>query len=139
LAGAAVALGALVLVIAFGPAKAPGVIPGPSAGTGSAMCIEQYSARTLARRTFAFDGIVRAIDGDKVTFEVVAAYRGADGASITLDAPGMTGTSITSAGGPNLAVGERYLVAGDDHFVWGCGFTQPYDPTVAAEWQTALG
>jgi hypothetical protein len=37
----------------------------------------------------------------------------------------MTGTSVTSAGGPNLGVGERYLVAGDDEFVWACGFAQP--------------
>ena len=57
--------------------------------------------------------------------------------SITLTASGMTGTSVTSAGGPNLAVGERYLVAGDETFVWACGFTQAYDEGVAADWAEA--
>jgi hypothetical protein len=65
-------------------------------------------------------------------------YRGPAGGSITLDAPGMTGTTITSSGGPQLVVGSRYLVAGDDRFVWGCGFTQPYDEAVAATWAATL-
>jgi hypothetical protein len=49
----------------------------------------------------------------------------------------MTGTSITSAGGPSLAEGQRYLVAGDDTFIWACGFTQPYEAAVAADWEEA--
>jgi hypothetical protein len=134
------ALGALALVLAFGgPGAAPSVTPGRSTGTGSALCVEPYSKTAITHRTFAFDGTVNAIDGDTVTFTVGTAYRGAAGGTITLDAPGMTGTEITSAGGPNLAVGERYLVAGDDHYVWACGYTQPYDAGVAAEWAAALG
>lgn len=134
------AVAALALVVALGGrSPAPGVTPGGSVGTGSASCVEQYAPTTLANRTFAFNGTVSAIDGEKVTFTVGTAYRGAAGGTITLDAPGMTGTAITSAGGPNLAVGERYLVAGDDHFVWACGYTQPYDAAVAAEWAVALG
>jgi hypothetical protein len=31
------------------------------------------------------------------------------------------------------------LVAGDDEFVWECGFTQPYSEDVAAEWEETLG
>ena len=122
-----------------GRGNAPGITPGGSIGTGSAACVEQYSPTTLANRSFAFDGSVSAIDGEQVTFTIGTAYRGAAGGTITLDAPGMTGTAITSAGGPNLAVGERYLVAGDDHFVWACGYTQPYDAAVGAEWAAALG
>ena len=138
-AGAAVAALALVLVIGR-PGAAPGVLPGGSAGTGSASCVEPYAGpASIAKRTFAFDGTVSAIDGDKVTFTVNQAYRGADGASITLDAAGMTGTTITSSGGPNLALGERYLVAGEDHFVWACGYTQPFDSALAAQWQAAGG
>lgn len=57
---------------------------------------------------------------------------------VTLTATGMTGTSVTSAGGPSLAAGERYLVAGDAEFAWACGFTQPYDAAVAAQWAEAL-
>jgi hypothetical protein len=134
------ALGALALVLAVGgPGTAPGTSPVGSPGTGSAACVEPYSQTAITHRTFAFDGIVAAVDGEQVTFSVGTAYRGAAGGTITLDAPGMTGTAITSAGGPNLSVGQRYLVAGDDHFVWACGYTQPYDPTVAAEWQAAFG
>ena len=33
--------------------------------------------------------------------------------------------------------GERYLVSGDDGIVWGCGFTQLYSDTLAAEWASA--
>ena len=143
-AAGAVAVGALALVLVVGQGgNAPGITPGSSVGssvgTGSASCVEPYSQTAITHRTFAFEGTVTAIDGEQVTFSVGTAYRGATGASITLDAPGMTGTTITSAGGPNLAVGERYLVAGDDHFVWACGYTQPYDDAAAAAWAAALG
>lgn len=138
-AGVAV-LGALALVLTFGGrGVVPNVTPGGSGGSGSAFCVEPYSTTAIAHRTFAFDGIVSSVNGEQVTFTVGTAYRGAASGSITLDAPGMTGATITSAGGPNLAVGERYLVAGDDHFVWACGYTQPYDAAVAAEWAAALG
>jgi hypothetical protein len=134
------AIGALALVLAVGgPGAVPGTPPVGSPGTGSAACVEPYSQTAITNRTFAFEGTVTAIDGEQVTFSVGTAYRGAAGGTITLDAPGMTGTAITSAGGPNLVVGQRYLVAGDDHFIWACGYTQPYDATVAAEWQAALG
>ncbi len=139
--GAGATVAALALALAIGrPGVAPGVLPGGSPGTGSASCVEPYAGpASITDRTLAFDGTVSAIDGDKVTFTVNQAYRGADGASIILDAAGMTGTTITSAGGPNLAVGERYLVAGDDHFAWSCGYTQPYDSQLAAQWQAASG
>ncbi|MBA2720902.1 MAG: hypothetical protein H0U52_16920 [Chloroflexi bacterium] len=134
---AAVAAVALVLFVGGGNGG-PSVVPGPSTGTGSAMCVEPYvGPASIAARTLAFDGTVTAIAGEKVTFTVHTAYRGAAETSITLDAAGMTGTAITSAGGPNLAVGERYLVAGDDHFVWACGYTQPFDAGLAAQWATA--
>jgi hypothetical protein len=134
------ALGALALVLAVGGGgSAPGIAPGGSTGTGSAACVEPYSPTAITHRTFAFDGTVSAINGEQVTFTVGTAYRGAADGTITLEAPGMTGTAITSAGGPNLALGQRYLVAGDDHFAWACGYTQPYDAAVAAEWQAALG
>jgi len=140
---AAVGLGAvaaLALVVFVGGRTAPSVSPGPSLGTGSAMCVEPYAGpASIAKRTLAFDGTVTAVVGDKVTFTVNTAYRGAADASITLDAAGMTGTAITSAGGPNLTVGERYLVAGDDHFVWACGYTQPYEPGLASQWAAAAG
>ncbi|OGO56316.1 MAG: hypothetical protein A2V85_10730 [Chloroflexi bacterium RBG_16_72_14] len=133
-AGAAIALAVVVGQPAAEPAN-----PSPSPGTGSASCVESYSLATLANRSFAFDGTVTVIDGDSVTFTVNEAYRGVSGDAVTLQAPGMTGTTITSAGGPVLVSGERYLVAGDATFAWACGFTQRWDAAVAAEWSGALG
>ena len=103
----------------------------------AASCVEQYSPQAVAKRAFAFDGTVTAIVGDEVTFRVDERYSGSPAAVVTLTAGGMTGAAITSAGGPHLEVGARYLVAGEDHFAWPCGFTQPYDPVVAAEWAAA--
>lgn len=130
----AIAAVAAVAVLVTGT---EGAGPNQTPGAGIGSCVETYSGETLADRDFAFDGTVTAIDGDSVTFTVNEAYQGDVGETITLQAPGMTGTSVTSAGGPSLAEDERYLVAGDDQFVWACGFTQPYDQAVAAEWAEA--
>jgi hypothetical protein len=145
----------VVVVVGRGPAPDPGIAvasaspgtqiaaasPSPLLPVGpvSAFCMERYSPQTLADRSFSFDGTVARIAGDEVTFRVGHWFKGAAGDPITLTATGMTGTAITSAGGPHLAVGERYLVAGEDHFAWACGFTQPYDAAVAAEWAAATG
>lgn len=131
LAIAAVAAVALLVISTGSPS------PNETPGGGIGSCVETYSSDTLANRDFAFDGTVTAIDGDSVTFTVNEAFQGDLGESITLQAPGMTGTSVTSAGGPSLTQGNRYLVAGDDQFVWACGFTQPYDEALAAEWAEA--
>jgi hypothetical protein len=146
---------ALVAVVVVGrvPAADPGIAvaspsPGsqvaaaspsqlPPVGPVSASCVERYSPQTLADRSFSFDGTVDSIAGDEVTFRVGHWFKGAAGDSVTLTATGMTGTAITSVGGPHLEVGERYLVAGEEHFAWACGFTQPYDASVAAEWAAA--
>jgi len=136
-AGLAVAGFALVALI--GPrAIAPNITPVSSTNPGSAACVEQYSLDTLRSRSFAFTGTVSAIDGDEVTFKVDDALKGVPGDSVRLTAAGMTGTAITSAGGPNLSMGARYLVAGDATFVWACGFTQPYNDAVVAQWRSAF-
>lgn len=139
IAAAGVAAVALGLALIAGRGSNPGVLPGASPGTGSAQCVEPYSPAALANRGFAFDGTVTAIDGDRVTFAVNEAFKGVDGASVTVTAAGMTGTAITSAGGPTLEQGKRYLVAGDDLIAWACGYTQLYDAAVAAEWAAATG
>ncbi len=133
------AVAALAFVLVLGANAGTWLAPGGTTGPGSAMCVEQYSLATLGHRAFAFDGTVTAIAGERVTFAVGAAFRGVSGTSVTLDAPGMTGTAITSAGGPNLVVGGRYLVAGEATFAWACGYTQPYDAGVASAWSAALG
>ena len=141
-AAAAAAVVVIAVIVSSGggvptPSADPGAGIGGEPGTGIGSCVETYSTTTLASRDFAFDGTVVAIDGERVTFEVNSGYAGEVGDSITLTATGMTGTAITSAGGPSLSEGQRYLVAGDDEFAWACGFTQPYDEAVAAEWAEA--
>lgn len=133
------AVAALAIVLVVGANAGTWLAPGGTTGPGSAMCVEQYSLASLGNRTFAFDGTVTAIAGERVTFSVGTAFRGVNGATVTLDAPGMTGTAITSVGGPNLVIGGRYLVAGESTFAWACGFTQPYDASVASTWSAALG
>lgn len=129
------AAAAIALAVAIGGRGAPG---GPPID-GNAMCVDPYTIEALADRDFAFDGTVTAITGSTVTFAVNQAFLGVASTTVTLDAPGMTGSTITSAGGPGLTVGGRYLVAGDDSFAWACGYTQAYDPGLAAEWSSALG
>jgi len=114
------------------------VTPPASGGPVSASCVELYSLPTLAKRSWAFDGTVSAISGDQATFTVNTWFRGGSSNSVSLTATGMTGASITSAGGPTLVVGQRFLVAGEETFAWPCGFTQPYDAAVAAQWADAL-
>ena len=135
LAAAAVAGVAVFALLLNNDGGSPTPSDGPGSGIGS--CVETYSLETLANRDFAFDGTVTTIDGDQVAFDVGESFAGDVTGTITLMASGMTGTSVTSAGGPNLAVGERYLVAGDETFVWACGFTQAYDEDVAADWAEA--
>ena len=130
-AGAAMVV-ALVAVLGFG--RGFGLVPDPSSGPGIGMCVETYSPATLARRGIAFAGTVEALADDDVTFRVDRAYRGITGSTVTLRAPGMTGTSITIGADVSLEIGQAYLVAGDDQFAWGCGFTQPFDPAVATTW-----
>lgn len=131
--------GVAALVLLLNPGS-PAPEPSDDPGTGIGSCVETYSPEALANREFAFDGTIESIDGDDVTFTVNEAFAGdgAAGGTVTLGAPGMSGTSITSAGGPTLTIGDRYLVAGDGGFVWACGFTQPYDAAVAAEWAEAI-
>lgn len=133
--GLAMAAAAAVVAFTLWSGEAP---PGGGPGTGIGSCVETYSLATLANREFAFDGTVAAVEGDEVSFSVTRVFAGDIGASVTLTATGMTGSSITSAGGDlTLVVGQRYLVAGEDEFAWACGFTQPYDAAIAADWAEA--
>ena len=133
LAGSALAVAAAWAALA----SVGGAAPSQQPGSGIGSCVETYSPTTLAERDFAFDGTVTAIEGERATFAVNERFKGELADSVTLRAAGMTGSSITSGGGLSLAIGNRYLVAGDDEFAWACGFTQPYDAAVAAAWAEA--
>ncbi|CAN5476297.1 hypothetical protein BH20CHL6_BH20CHL6_01410 [soil metagenome] len=151
LGASGLALAALALIaVAVPRTVAPGTQPSPTDGGGSigggsigggaiGRCVENYSLDTLRNRDFAFDGTVTEIRGHRATFAVTDAFSGPDRAEVKLTAEGMTGTTVTSLGGPTLTVGGRYLVAGNDDFAWPCGFTQEYNAGVAAMWAAALG
>lgn len=107
-------------------------------GTSTGSCVEVYDLETLTNREVAFDGRVKAVEGDTVTFTVNEWYRGGDRAEVSLQgAQALSG--LTSAGANvGLDPGTRLLVAGDGGFAWSCGFTQPYDAEVAADWAAEL-
>ena len=127
----------MVAVGVFQLGSGTGVPPGPTGPPQVGLCVESYSLANLGNRTFAFDGTVVAVDGDSATFKVEVSFKGIDTSEVTLAAAGMTGGAITP-GGVTLVPGARYLVAGDGSFAWGCGFTQPHDQAIAAQWAEAL-
>lgn len=112
------------------------VVGGQPVGS-AASCVETYDLVTLANREVAFDGTAASIDGDQVTFTVNRWFTGGTGDDVTLTAMGLTG--VTSAGGPVLELGTRYLVSGSGGFVWACGFTMTYDSAIADEWAQIFG
>ncbi len=106
-------------------------------GGGMALCAFVYSPETLVERELAFVGTVTAIDGDAISFDVEEVFRGDLGETVTLGGGEFLATPNPDNVNP-VTVGERFLVAGDDGFAWGCGFTHLYDEDVAATWRTAF-
>lgn len=149
---------ALVLAVAFGvgggdPAPVATDGPGPVAGGdpaadsgqdpsvvpggGMALCVDLYSLDTLVHRDVAFDGTVSAIDGDRITFDVNEWFTGGENDEVTLGGAESL-TAISPDNDVQAQVGDRLLVAGDGGFAWICGFTQPYDEEVAADWRAVF-
>ena len=123
------------------PTQAPETASsGGSVSTGA--CADQYSLETLQKRDYAFDGTVKAIDPatddlpDRVTFDVKEWFKGGQGTQATRRSYAFGG--VASTGAEPRAIGDRLLVAGDDDFIWECGFTQKYEDSVAADWRSAL-
>jgi hypothetical protein len=153
MAGAALLVVLTGVLSAFLFTRSPDPLPpravitrGPTGGTGTSTgsCVEPFSRESLARRDFAFDGTISdvAVSDDselptEVTFVVDRWYKGDGGGSVTLKTYERPGT-VSSAGGPELAVGTRLLASGDDVFLWGCGFTLPYDSANAALFEDAF-
>lgn len=141
---AGVTAAAAIALLMFGlKGTGPGVTPsdgGISAGGGGGMasCI-RFDLDTLAQQEYAFDGTVTAIDGESVTFAVGTWYRGSGDASVTLTEVGLGSGVITSVILVDFEVGGRYLVSGAGGIVTGCGYSQAYDASAAADWATAFG
>jgi hypothetical protein len=132
-----VAAAALVAALTIGGTANPSQPPTGGDGGGFAgMCLA-FTMEDLQARDFAFDGTVTAINGNQATFTVNDGFWGVeDGASVTLQADLMIGDPnvVALEGGPQLVVGERYLISGDDTFAWSCGYSVAYDEATAAQW-----
>lgn len=136
--------GALAIAIALGSGLAPqqprviGNVPTPSsdpaAGGGMASCI-MYDPAILPTFDIVFDGTVTAIDGDQVTFNVNAPWKGVDG-SVTLTEPS-TGVALVGPV-PDFEVGGRYLVTAAGSNINACGYTLEFDTATAAIWAAAF-
>ena len=146
---AVVALGVAMAAVAMRTSEEPkervstddgqtGAVTEEQPASGS--CVELYDLETLDNREFAFDGTVKEVRSDRAEFTVNEWFRGGEGDEVSKG--GATGSSglTPEEDYPNvgLAPGERFLVAGDGDFAWACGFTQPYDPEVAADWKRVL-
>jgi hypothetical protein len=101
-------------------------------------CIEPFSIGTLSSRSWAFAGVITAVEppGDlesgapedlvtSVTFRVERWYKGGSSGTttfLTYSTPG----GQSSDGRSDASIGARLLVSGEDRYIWGCGFTRPY-------------
>ena len=117
-------------------------------GQGIGSCVEQYSVETLAERGYAFEGLITDVAGPSdpaspdaadqtttVTFEVVRWFWGGSGPS----AERRTYSLASSAGELEASIGARLLVAGDEDFIWSCGFTQPATDAARSDYEAAAG
>ena len=153
LAGAAAAVAivaALVLVVgsADRDTEAPRADASWLVAQGIGSCVEQYSVGTLAERGYAFEGVITDVAGPSdpsspdpadptttVTFEVVRWFWGGSGPS----AERRTYSLASSAGELDASIGARLLVAGDEDFIWSCGFTQPATDRARSDYEAAAG
>ena len=142
LAGLGVA-GALALAITLGSGlgrqqpESIGSVPTPSSdpGGGMASCI-MYDPAILPTFDIVFDGTATAIDGDRVTFAVNAAWKGVD-RSVTLTAPSASVALVGPV--PDFELGGRYLVTAAGSNINACGYTLEFDADTAATWAAAFG
>jgi hypothetical protein len=139
---AGVAAAAAVALLAFGPRfGAPAPSPsdgGIGGGGGTATCI-RFDLDMLAQQEFAFDGTVTGIDGESVTFDVGTWYRGSGDPNVTLTQVGQGDGAVMEGILVDFQVGGRYLVSGAGGVITGCGYSQPWDASAAADWESAFG
>jgi hypothetical protein len=150
-AAAAVAVVAAIGVV-VGSADRDAEAPRPDASwlvaQGAGSCVEQYSVDTLANRGYAFEGVITDVAGPSdpsspdpadqtttVAFEVVRWFWGGSGPS----AERRTYSLASSAGELDASIGARLLVAGDEDFIWSCGFTQPATDAARSEYEAVAG
>ena len=114
-------------------------------------CIEEATVKTLAKRSWAFDGTVinlippRDEHGEenpedifaRVTFKVNRWYKGSGGDTVTLlaDYAPVGQSSVEEAETP---VGTRILGSGEGDHLWPCGFSMEYTPKNARLFERAF-
>ena len=107
-----------------------------TAPSGAAKCMVP-NAETLAAADVAFDGTVTSINGDDVALAPTTWYAGGPADQVVVTAP--SEQMQQAASGVSFEVGGRYLVSAVDGRVTLCGFSAPYDASLAAIYQQAFG
>lgn len=115
--------------------------------TTQGSCVEQFSAETLLNREWAFEGRIVAVEppadpesmdplatATTVTFRVDRWFWGGAGGEVSLRTYAMP---PSSAGVVDESIGARLLAAGDDGFLWACGFTKPHSGPSLDEFEAA--
>ena len=117
--------------------SAPGTLTRLTApGAAPARCLPP-SAEFLADAETAFDATVTSLGAGQVGLAVSRWYAGAPTARAVVDAPASRlGTLLLSV---DFEEGGRYLVAANGGEVMVCGFSGPYDASLAALYAQAFG
>ena len=130
----AVAAAAVASFSLLGDDGEPAVVGGEPIGGAMASCL-MWEEATLLALPMAFDGTVVETTNTTATFDVHRWFKGGEGARITLRAEGLVSEESVALLGTSLQPGQRYLVAGDDGYVWGCGYSVTYDTELANHWE----
>jgi hypothetical protein len=144
----AASLAVVALAVVFVNIEPKGAGPDASwlLGETQVRCVEHYSPSTLQNRSWAFEGVITAVEGpadptgedsgqgaSTVTFEVDRWFWGGSGEQIPL----RTSASPSSVGDVDDSVGAHLLVSGDEDFMWPCGFTRPFTEVALEEFEAA--
>jgi hypothetical protein len=121
-------------------------------GGHTTRCAVPFSIQSLRDVPgYAFDGTVTDViqptdpmaeEGaatTEVVFVVTRWFKGGPGLSKTLKTYDLQGPVPAEDGAPPLEVGARILAAGDDGFLWGCGFSLPYSAENLNTYEQAFG
>ncbi len=126
-----------------------GIVPPPIAASSSGPTTTQLqappatdakcmvpNATTLKIADLAFAGTVSAIDGDQVTLDADFWYLGGPTDQVVVTATPADLQALLSA--VSFEDGQRYLVAAHDGNVMVCGFSAPYDASLASVYGEAF-
>ena len=123
------------------PAPAPAgttELTAPTGATTAGRCLPPAADLLAADADVAFDGTVTSVAAGEATLTTTHWYAGRPTETVVVRAPSEQMQRLLSA--VDLQEGERYLVAGDRRgSVMLCGFSDHYDPRLAALYAEAFG